>query len=106
MLQLSKVWSLQESLSRVKEKEGNTQSINCRRKGTLKEIQARQNKILLLRQGNNIVYSSCTYHVFCTYLAYLFLEDNMFKEKLYLWKNKKIRIVITMTTSQAIHMKG
>jgi hypothetical protein len=29
MLQLSKVWSLQESLSRAKEKEGETQSINC-----------------------------------------------------------------------------
>jgi hypothetical protein len=40
MLQLSKIWSLQESLSRVKEKEGNTRSISCRRKGTLKEGQA------------------------------------------------------------------
>jgi len=37
MLQLSKVWSLQESLSRAKEKEGETRSINCRRKGTYKE---------------------------------------------------------------------
>ena len=37
MLQLSKVWSLQESLSRAKEKEGETQSINCQRKETYKE---------------------------------------------------------------------
>jgi hypothetical protein len=37
MLQLSKVWSLQESLSRDKEMEGETQSISCRRKGTHKE---------------------------------------------------------------------
>jgi hypothetical protein len=35
-----------------------------------------------------------------------FLEDYMFKEKLYLWKNNNIRIAITMNTSQAIHMKG
>jgi hypothetical protein len=40
MLQLSKVWSLQESLSRVKEKKGDTRSISCRRKGTYKEDQA------------------------------------------------------------------
>jgi hypothetical protein len=40
MLQLSKVWSLQESLSRAKEKEGDTRSISCRRKGTYKEDQA------------------------------------------------------------------
>jgi hypothetical protein len=69
MLQLSKIWSLQESLSRVKEKEGNTQRISCQRKGTLKEIQAGQNKLLLLRQGNNTFNFSCTYHVFCTYPA-------------------------------------
>jgi hypothetical protein len=37
MLQLSKVWSLQESLSRAKEKKGETRSNNCRRKGTYKE---------------------------------------------------------------------
>jgi hypothetical protein len=37
MLQLSKVWSLQESLSRAKEKEGETRSIDCRRKGAYKE---------------------------------------------------------------------
>jgi hypothetical protein len=40
MLQLSKIWSLQESLSQAKEKEGDTRSINCRRKETLKEDQA------------------------------------------------------------------
>jgi hypothetical protein len=39
MLQLSKIWSLQGPLSRVKEKEGNTRSNSCRRKGTLKESQ-------------------------------------------------------------------
>jgi putative lipoic acid-binding regulatory protein len=44
----------------------------CRRKGTLKESQAGQNKLLLLRKGNNTLHSSCIYHVFCTYLAYLF----------------------------------
>jgi hypothetical protein len=37
MLQLSKVWSLQESLSWAKEKEGETWSINLQRKGTYKE---------------------------------------------------------------------
>jgi hypothetical protein len=37
MLQLSKVWPLQESLSLAKEKEGEIQSISCRRKGTYKE---------------------------------------------------------------------
>jgi hypothetical protein len=74
MLQLSKVWSLQESLSRVKEMEGNTLSISCRRKETLKESQAGQNRLLLQRQGNNTLHSSCTYHVFCTYLAYIFLR--------------------------------
>jgi hypothetical protein len=37
MLQLSKVWPLQESLSRAKEKEGETRSISCRRKGIYKE---------------------------------------------------------------------
>ena len=95
MLQLSKIWSLQESLSRAKEKEGNTWSISCRRKGTLKESQVGQNKLLLLRQGNKTLHSSCTYHVLHIY----FLENNMFKEKLYLWKNNKIRIAITMTTS-------
>ena len=109
MLQLLKIWSLQESLSRVKENEGNTQSISCLRKGTLKESQKGQNKLLLLRQGNNILHNSCTYHVYIVSVHILhiyFLEDNMFKEKLYLWKNKKIRIAITMTTSQEIHMKG
>jgi hypothetical protein len=40
MIQLSKVWSLQESLSRAKEKEGDTQSISFQRKGTYKEDQA------------------------------------------------------------------
>jgi hypothetical protein len=40
MLQLSKIWSLQEPLSRVKEKEGNRQSNCFRRKGILKESQA------------------------------------------------------------------
>jgi hypothetical protein len=108
MLQLSKIWSLQESLSQVKEKEGNTQSISCRRKGTLKEGQAGQNKLLLLRQGNNILHNSCTYHVYIVSVHILhiyFLEDKMFKEKQYLWKNNKIRIAITMTTIQAIHMK-
>jgi hypothetical protein len=40
MLQLSKVWSLQESLSRAKEKEGDTRSIGYRKKGTYKEDQA------------------------------------------------------------------
>jgi hypothetical protein len=40
MLQLLKIWSLQESLSQVKEKEGNTRSTSGRRKGTLKEGQA------------------------------------------------------------------
>ena len=40
MLQLLKVWSLQESLSRAKEKEGDTRSISCQRKGTYKEDQA------------------------------------------------------------------
>jgi hypothetical protein len=74
MLQLLKIWSLQESLSRFKENEGNTRSISCRRKGTLKESQTGQNKLLLLRQGNKTLHSSCTYHVFCTYLAYLFLR--------------------------------
>jgi hypothetical protein len=34
-----KIWSLQESLSQDKEKEGNTLSINCQRKETLKEDQ-------------------------------------------------------------------
>jgi hypothetical protein len=37
MLQLSEVRSLQESVSRAKEKEGETRSINCRRKETYKE---------------------------------------------------------------------
>jgi hypothetical protein len=37
ILQLSKVWSLQESLSRAEEKEGDTRSISCQRKGTFKE---------------------------------------------------------------------
>jgi hypothetical protein len=40
MLQLSKVWPLQESLSRAKEKERDTRSISCRRKGTYQEDQA------------------------------------------------------------------
>jgi hypothetical protein len=38
-LQLSKIWSLEESLSLVKEKEGNTRSISCQRKGIFKEDQ-------------------------------------------------------------------
>jgi hypothetical protein len=37
MLQLSKVRSVQESVSRAKEKEGETRSIDCRRKGAYKE---------------------------------------------------------------------
>jgi hypothetical protein len=37
MLQLSEVRSLQESVSRAKEKEGETRSIDCQRKGTYKE---------------------------------------------------------------------
>jgi hypothetical protein len=49
MLQLSKVWSLQESLSQAKEKEGETRSINCRRKGTYKEDQAGWKRLLLLK---------------------------------------------------------
>ena len=37
MLQLSEVWSLHKSVSRAKEKKEETQSIDCRRKGTDKE---------------------------------------------------------------------
>jgi hypothetical protein len=40
ILQLSKIWSLQEPLSSVKEKEGNRRSNSCQRKVTLKESQA------------------------------------------------------------------
>jgi hypothetical protein len=49
-------------------------------------------------EGNNTLLSSCTYLVcisLCTYLVYLSLK-NMFQEELYLWKNNKIRIAITI----------
>jgi hypothetical protein len=62
--------------------------------------------ILILRQGNNILHNSFTYDVYIVYVHIYLLEDNMFKEKLYLWNNNKIRISITMTTSKIIHMKG
>jgi hypothetical protein len=73
-----------------------------------KKTKQDKNILLLLRQGNNILHSSCTYHVYIVYVHIYhiyFLEDKMFKEKQYLWKNKKIRIDITMTLRQAIHME-
>jgi hypothetical protein len=48
-------------------------------------------------EGNNTLLISCTY-LFCivfVHILYIYLlEDNMFQEKLYLWKNNKIRIAI------------
>jgi hypothetical protein len=48
-------------------------------------------------EGNNTLISSCTYLVCIVFVHILhiyLLEDNMFQEELYLWKNNKIRIAI------------
>jgi hypothetical protein len=54
-------------------------------------------------EGNNTLLISCTYlvcivsvHILHIYL----LEDNMFQEELYLWKNNKIRITIIIQVRQ------
>jgi hypothetical protein len=54
-----------------------------------------------------ILFIVLVYAIYSVHILHIhFLEDNMFKEKLYLWKNNKIRIYIIMTSSQTIHMKG
>jgi hypothetical protein len=48
-------------------------------------------------EGNNILLISCTYLICIVSLRILYiylLEDNMFQEELYLWKNNNIRIAI------------
>jgi hypothetical protein len=48
-------------------------------------------------KGNNTLLISCTYLVciVSVHILYIYLlEDNMFQEELYLWKNNKIRIAI------------
>jgi hypothetical protein len=48
-------------------------------------------------EGNNTLLSSCTYLVciVSVHILYIYLlEDNVFQEELYRWKNKKIRIDI------------
>jgi hypothetical protein len=48
-------------------------------------------------EGNNTLLSSCTYLVciISVHILYIYLlEDNVFQEELYLWKNNKIRIAI------------
>jgi hypothetical protein len=48
-------------------------------------------------KGNNTLLISCTYHVciISVYILYIYLlEDNVFQEELYLWKNNKIRMNI------------
>jgi hypothetical protein len=86
VLQLSEVRSLQESVSRAKEKEGETRSIDCRRKGTYKEDLAGWKRLLLLN-GNNTLLISCTYLacIVSIHILYIYLlEDNVFQEELYL----------------------
>jgi hypothetical protein len=56
-------------------------------------------------EGNNTLLISCTYLVciVSVHILYIYLlEDNVFQEELYLWKNNKIRIDII----KIIHMKG
>jgi hypothetical protein len=86
MLQLLKVWSLQDSLSRAKEKESETRSINTKKRN----LQSRLSRMEeTSSKGNKTILISCTY------LVYLYLlEDNVFQEELYLWKNNKIRMDI------------
>jgi hypothetical protein len=46
-------------------------------------------------KGNNTLIISCTYLVFIVsvHILYIYLlEDNVFQEELYLWKNNKIGI--------------
>jgi hypothetical protein len=48
-------------------------------------------------KGNNTLLISCTYLVciVSVHILYIYLlEDNVFQEELYLWKNNKIRIDI------------
>jgi hypothetical protein len=48
-------------------------------------------------EGNNTLLSSCTYRVciISIHILYIYLlEEQMFQEELYLWKNNKIRIAI------------
>jgi hypothetical protein len=48
-------------------------------------------------KGNNTLLISCTYLVCIVsiHILYIYLlEDNVFQEELYLWKNNKIRIDI------------
>ena len=48
-------------------------------------------------EGNNTLLSSCTYLVciVSTHMLYIYLlEDNVFQEEIYLWKNNKIRTTI------------
>jgi cell division protein FtsL len=48
-------------------------------------------------KGNKTLLISCTYLVFIVsiHILYIYLlEDNVFQEELYLWKNNKIRMDI------------
>jgi hypothetical protein len=48
-------------------------------------------------EGNNTLLISCTYLVCIVFVHILYiylLEDNVFQEELYLWKNNKIRMDI------------
>jgi hypothetical protein len=48
-------------------------------------------------EGNNTLLISCTYLVciVSVHILYIYLlEDNVFQEELYLWKNNKIRMNI------------
>jgi hypothetical protein len=47
-----------------------------------KKVKQDEARFLLLSQGNNILQSSCTYHVYIVYVHIMhiyFLEDKMFK---------------------------
>jgi hypothetical protein len=96
MLQLSKVWSLQESLSRAKEKGRRNTKHQLLKKRNLQRRLSRM-KETSSSEGNNTLLSSSTYLVCIVNVHILYihlLEDNIFQEELYLWKNNKIRIVI------------
>jgi hypothetical protein len=76
-----------------KRKEKHEASISEEKEPTKKTSRAKETS----SEGNNTLLSSCTYLVciVSVHILYMYLlEDNVFQEELYRWKNKKIRIDI------------
>jgi hypothetical protein len=57
---------------KLKKRKKTQEASVAKEKEPTKKTKKDEKILLLLRQGNNTLHSSCIYHVLCTYIAYLF----------------------------------